>query len=97
MNESALFIPLNKKHYEAFERGDKTHEYRLAGGRWNERTCKPGRAVILSCGYGKKRRLIGEILNFSISSIPCGTQDWYEIYGDKKPAACIQIEVMGKA
>lgn len=32
-----LFIPIKREFFEAFERGDKTHEYRLYGPRWNER------------------------------------------------------------
>jgi len=61
---SALFVPLMARYYEAFERGDKTEELRLYGPRWNERTCRVGRAVTLSKGYGKKHRLHGTIWKF---------------------------------
>lgn len=59
-----LFIPLKTEYFEAFERGEKTDELRLYGPRWNERTCPPGRAVVLSKGYGKKSRLRGRITAF---------------------------------
>lgn len=59
-----LFIPLYKRFFEQFERGQKQIEYRKYGPRWNEKTCIVGRAVTLSCGYGKKRRLKGVITFF---------------------------------
>lgn len=60
-NQKPLFVPLKTEYYEAFECGDKTIEYRAYGPRWNERTCWVGRPVTISCGYGKKRRLRGEV------------------------------------
>lgn len=60
-----LFIPLRLEHFEAFERGDKRSELRAYGRRWNERTCPVGRAVTLSCGYGRARRLHGRIWQFN--------------------------------
>ncbi len=56
-----LFIPLKGEYYDQFEAGTKTRELRLYGPRWNENTCPPGREVILSRGYGKRRRLRGVI------------------------------------
>lgn len=56
-----LFMPLIAEHYDAFERGDKTEELRRYGKRWNEVNCFPGREIVLSCGFGKKRRLLGRI------------------------------------
>ena len=61
---SALFVPLMSCYYEAFERGEKTEELRLYGPRWNESTCRIGRAITLSKGYGKKNRLDGTIWKF---------------------------------
>ena len=61
-----LFIPLNKEHYESFDSGIKTIEYRAYGPRWNRGTCPTGRSVTLSCGYGKQRRLHGEIYGTEI-------------------------------
>ena len=64
MPEKPLFIPLKTEWYEAFERGDKGEELRLYGPRWNERTCRVGRAVVLSKGYGKAHRMAGRIWKF---------------------------------
>lgn len=63
-NQKPLFIPLKAEYFEDFEARRKTKEYRVYGPRWNERTCTPGREVILSYGYGKKRRLKGVIQSF---------------------------------
>jgi len=57
-----LFVPLKKQWFLAFERGEKTVEYRR-GKRWNERTCAIGRPVVLSLGYSG-RRLIAVISKF---------------------------------
>lgn len=59
-----LFIPLSGRWFDAFERGEKTVEFRRLGPRWNAATCRPGRPVTLSRGYGKSRRLSGVILDF---------------------------------
>jgi len=61
-----LFIPIKRRFFEEFESGAKTEEFRLHGPRWNERNCYPGRAVILSLGYGKQRRLKGTIIGTRI-------------------------------
>ena len=50
-----MFIPLKKQYFNQFSTGEKSVEYRLYGTRWNERTCTPGRAVTLSCGYSGPR------------------------------------------
>lgn len=57
-----LFIPLKSEYFYAFKDGSKTKERRLAGKRWNFKTCPVGRDVILSKGYGKKERLSGYIV-----------------------------------
>lgn len=62
--EKPLFVPLKTEHYEAFERGIKKYEYRLYGPRWNEKTCRIGRAVTLSKGYGKANRLHTSVKGF---------------------------------
>ena len=59
-----LFVPLNTEYFEAFSDGRKREELRLYGPRWNEETCKPGREVVLSKGYGKHARLKGKIWKF---------------------------------
>lgn len=50
-----LFIPLYAEHFEAFERGDKTIEYRRWGARWNDSAIKPGRVAIIARGYSGPR------------------------------------------
>lgn len=50
-----LFIPLKTEFFRAFESGAKIVEYRAYGPRWNERTCMPGRSVVLSHGYSGDR------------------------------------------
>lgn len=61
---SPLFVPLKTEFYDDFDAGRKPSELRLYGERWNEKTCPPGRPVILSKGYGKKHRLRGVITAF---------------------------------
>ncbi len=63
--EKPLFIALKSEYYEQFKCGDKNTEYRLYGPRWNEKTCRVGRDVILSKGYGKKDRITGTISEFN--------------------------------
>ena len=90
-----LFIPLRKEFFEAFERGEKMVEYRLYGKRWNGDSCKLGRAVVISCGYGKHRRLDGFINDFWVDDNPETLPGWVNCYGvGKGPAACIGIRVL---
>lgn len=65
VEERPLFIPLKTEYYEQFKRGEKVTEYRLYGPRWNEKTCRVGREVTLSCGYGKKDRITRTISEFN--------------------------------
>ncbi len=95
-----LFIPLKTEFYEAFKRGDKTEELRKYGPRWNEKTCVPGREVILSKGYGKKNRLIGRIWRFKCQSGKLFGSSYREsireIYGSENVLiACISINDIG--
>jgi len=62
--QKPLFIPLKTEYYEAFVDGSKTEELRRYGPGWNETTCKVGRAVVLSKGYGKQARVSGRIYRF---------------------------------
>lgn len=62
--DTALFVPLKAEYFHDFATGLKTTEYRLYGPRWNERTCRPGRPVVLSLGYGKRNRLMGRVASF---------------------------------
>ena len=65
MTEKPLFIPLKTEFFNGFCMGVKTHEYRLYGPLWNERTCRAGRRVVLSKGYGKRERLYGVVKSFT--------------------------------
>jgi hypothetical protein len=65
MEEKPLFIPLFTQYYYQFKSGKKKIEYRNYGVRWNERTCRVGRRVIISCGYGKQKRLHGIVSAFN--------------------------------
>lgn len=87
-----LFVPLCREYFEAFERGEKHEEFRPYGPRWNERTCRIGRQVVLSLGYGKSRRLFGRVVSFRTDSEPQRMPAWLHCYGDKHPvAACIGV------
>lgn len=89
-----LFIPLKTAYFEAFERGEKTIEYRPYGNRWHERTCPVGRKVTLSCGYGRARRLTGTIIKFERDTKPISTAAWIDCYGDKhSEVALIHIQL----
>lgn len=90
MNEPRpIFIALKRQFFEAFERGEKQQEYRPWGSRWNEKTCCIGRKVILSDGYGKARRLYGEIIALLKHDAPEFLPGWKECYGNKKTRACV--------
>lgn len=86
-----LFIPLKTEYFEAFKAGTKDTEYRWYGPRWNEQTCRRGRAVVLSKGYGKAHRLEGEIAGFTKQLMK--SKDWMACYGVEGVAACIQIRL----
>lgn len=59
-----MFLPLKTEYYEAFKAGTKVEELRLYGSRYNEKTCVPGRVILLSKGYGKQDRMRGIISSF---------------------------------
>jgi len=61
---SPLFIPLTRRWFEAFERGEKTEEFRPDQPRWAQKHCPVGRPVLLSLGYGKQRRLQGVVTSW---------------------------------
>ena len=94
-DEKPLFIPLCRQWFDEFEAGLKTEEFRPAGGRWNARTCRIGRPVILSLGYGKRHRLAGVITGFREDPAITQTKIWGDIYGDRYASAvAIRIEVI---
>ena len=86
---TALFIPLNGEYSDAFADGTKTKELRLYGARWNFETCRIGREVILSRGYGTKNRMRKKIIGVSVTNKL--KLDFIKIYGEGK--VCIEIEL----
>lgn len=64
MTVKPLFIPLTRRWFEAFARGDKTEEFRPEHPRWAEKHCWPGRPVVLSMGYGRQRRVLGRVTHW---------------------------------
>jgi len=60
----SLFVPLKTKYFDEFAAGVKSIEYRRYGRQWTEKTCTPGRSVILSHGYSGSR-LNATIVSFS--------------------------------
>ena len=94
-DEKPLFIPLRREHYEAFATGTKPgmEKLRPCGARWNTKTCRVGRPVILSLGYGRQHRLQGWVSGYrvDISQVHLSPA-WVAIYGPGPCAvACIKI------
>lgn len=86
--------PLRAEYFDAFKAGTKDTEYRLRGAKWNADTCRIGRAVVLSRGYGKARRLHGVITGFHYDTLPARIPGWIECYGPHAgDAACIRIDL----
>lgn len=96
--EKPLFVPLHTKFYKAFVDGSKTVEYRRYGNAWNERTCRPGRRVTLSCGYGKRYRREGIVTRVWKTECPWMLPGWIECYGNNLSdvACCIEIKLNPK-
>ena len=85
--EKPLFIPLNTKYFEAFKAGIKPSELRPYGPRWNEKTCRVGRKVTLSKGYGKHERISGEVTRFRRTTpdhLGAAQNDWIAVYGEDR-------------
>ena len=89
-----LFIPLRAEWFEAFAEGRKREEFRPYNARWNERSCPVGRPVVLSCGYGAKRRLRGVIEGFRVAG-PDATPTLRSIYPTGDRFSAIAIRVIG--
>ena len=93
-----LFLPLKAQFFDAFVDGSKTTEYRLYGARWNEGTCKVGRPVLLSRGYGKRFRRWGQIESFYTSKDVTESPAFracYPLARKEALAACIKIRLTG--
>ena len=93
--EKPLFLPLKTEYYRAFEDGTKTTEFRRYGKSWNERTCRVGRRVVISHGYGKQSRLSGVVVGFEKRMM--SSPSWIDCYGEAGEAACIEIQLDGAA
>lgn len=91
--EKPLFIPLGGPWFDAFERGAKTWEYRRHGPRWNVKTCRVGRHVVLSRGYGKQRRLAGVIVAFRLLPRHRAPKAARTIYPNARAIAAIKIRL----
>lgn len=87
-----LFIPLKTEYYSQFVSGEKNHEIRLEGPRWNSKTCFKGRLLVLSKGYGKAHRMRGVILCTYLEK-NCIRPDFVKLYGSGKTARVIKILV----
>lgn len=95
--EKPLFIPLKERFFNDFEEGLKTEEYRPAGpgSKWNAKTCRTGRLVTLSHGYGKRRRLKGRVTGYTETDQLHLLPGWAECYAEKHTrAAIIKIELL---
>ena len=92
--EKPLFIPLRRTYFEDFRTGAKMHEYRPLGARWNATTCRVGRKVTLSLGYGKHQRLHGFVSSFAVQQNPQALPGWKECYSNRNAAAVIGITII---
>ncbi len=87
--ERPLFVPLKREYFCAFKAGLKTYEYRKYGPKWNEVTCRIGREVALSLGYGKEHRLQGWVTSFEVREHVADIPGWTACYGDSEANAAV--------
>lgn len=89
-----LFCPVTKFYFNEFFEGRKTVEYRLYGPRWNERTCVPGRKIIISEGYSG-RRITGFIGGYRFSTVGRidGMPALYPKINPNKTVICVMLEL----
>jgi hypothetical protein len=90
-NEKPLFIPLRTEWFRQFESGAKDTEYRAYSSRWNERTCRAGRAVTISHGYSGAR-IAKHIAEFTIIKRHEAPNAAQQIYPDADYIAAIRLE-----
>lgn len=88
-----LFIPLMARWFDEFVAGTKTTEWRAFGPRWNHDTCIPGRAVIISRGYGKHARLHGTIDRVTVVRRSAAPRAAQEIFGAARELIAIKIRI----
>lgn len=87
-DDRPIFLPLLGIYFDAFERGEKTLEWRRFNNRWNFKSCRVGRRVTLSRGYSG-RRLSARIRSVALASV-CD-HALVELFGAR--AVCIVIEL----
>jgi hypothetical protein len=87
-----LFIPLREEHFLAFERGDKTEEFRKLSAQFCHRTCPPGRRATLSLGYSG-RRLTGTVRGFRHLAWRDAPEAAQKIYAGASVLVGIKIEL----
>lgn len=87
-----LFIPLKELGFHQFATLVKVDEFRPEGPRWNAETCRIGRPVVLSCGYGVRRRLAGIVAGYRVVG-PDADAAIPAIYPGVERIAAIRIRV----
>lgn len=103
--EVPLFLPLNTEHFRSFEARIKTHEFRPEGPRWNAKTCRVGRAIVVSRGYSTPERMPGWISSYETIPFEQAPEAYLAIYTamkyegkyQGKPIAKIGIALRGSS
>lgn len=90
--EPPLFVPLARKYFEQFQSREKSSEWRQYGPRWNETTCRPGRAVTLSCGYSGVK-LHGHIVGTQVHPLADCPHEARSIFPNAKQLIEIRIHL----
>ncbi len=90
-NEKPLFIPLRTTWFTQFASGEKDTEYRAYGPRWNERTCRIGRAATISHGYSSER-IAKHVVGFKIIKRLDAPDAAQQIYPDAEYFAAIKLQ-----
>jgi hypothetical protein len=87
-----LFLLLKRKYWEQFAAGTKTVEWRPYGARFNERVLRPGRPIVLSCGYIGPR-LYATVTQFEIVDRAGAPPEARAIYPQQQKFAKISLEL----
>lgn len=93
--ERPLFIPLKAAEFDAFAVGEKTTEYRRLGRNFTLASCRVGRQVTLSRGYGKQARLQGTIV--AVETFMARKGQGLDTYGPAATIIAISIHLNRKA
>jgi hypothetical protein len=90
MRDKPLWIPLRKEYFLAFERGEKTIEYRRHCPQWSGKHVYPGRPALLGNGYSGRR------LHAVVVKLETKVMD-SQIYGPQVRLSLIHLRVLGAA